>query len=162
MAFNNDRRGSGGGNRGQYGGNYGGRPAGPPPPPKPAEPKALPEDYVTLAENTVQKLEQDRSGKFLLTTSKIRSILAMVSEVYNVESVSAAAELSPDSVAKLRRIQVRLVYEAGREKAVKDLVNKAELLSYLKGIGSSREAFLRYAGYLEALTAYHRFYGGNS
>ena len=45
---------------------------------------------------------------------------------------------------------------------MKNLVEKAELLAYLKGIGNSREAFLRYAGYLEALTAYHRFYGGDN
>lgn len=154
MAFENNRSGGRGG--------PGGRQFAPPPP-KPAEPKALPEDYVTLAEDTVQKLEKDRQGrKFLLTTSKIRSILAMVSEVYNAEAVRTDPALSADSATKLRRIQVRLVYEAGREKAVKDLVEKGELLCYLKGIGGSREAFLRYAGYLEALTAYHRYYGGDN
>ena len=155
MAYDNRRNGP---IRGGYGG---GQRGGPPPLPMGAEPMALREYYVTLGAPAVQQLARNRGGRFTLTTSKIRSILAMVSEVYNEEMASSAPDISADSAAKLRRIHVRLVYEAGREPAVKNLVEKAELLAYLKGIGHSREAFLRYAGYLEALTAYHRFYGGD-
>ena len=51
-------------------------------------------------------------------------------------------------------------YEGGRDSKVKDFIAKAYLLEYLKGIGSSRDDFIRFAHYMEALVAYHRFFGG--
>ena len=31
---------------------------------------------------------------------------------------------------------------------------------FIKGIGNSRAEFIRFARYMEALVAYHRFFGG--
>ena len=53
-----------------------------------------------------------------------------------------------------------MVYDAGRERDVKDFVEQAKLLEYLKGVGDSREEMIRFAHYMEALVAYHRYLGG--
>ena len=39
-------------------------------------------------------------------------------------------------------------------------MEKAQLLAYIKGIGNSRAEMIRFAHYMEALVAYHRFMGG--
>ena len=41
------------------------------------------ENYVDQAEQVIKNLMTDRKGNITLTTSKIRNILAMVSEIYN-------------------------------------------------------------------------------
>ena len=37
-----------------------------------------------------------------------------------------------------------------------------DVIEYLKDIGSSREKFIKYARYVEALVAYHRYFGGDN
>ena len=46
------------------------------------------ENYVDQAEQVIKNLMTDRKGNITLTTSKIRNILAMVSEIYNEVAVS--------------------------------------------------------------------------
>ena len=77
-----------------------------------------------------------------------------------VESLRTEPELSAESKLKLMRLRVRMVYDAGRERDVKDFVEQAKLLEYLKGVGDSREEMIRFAHYMEALVAYHRYLGG--
>ena len=55
---------------------------------------------------------------------------------------------------------MRIVYDAGKDSKIKDFVTSANLLAYIKGIGSSREQMIRFAQYMEALVAYHKFFGG--
>ena len=78
----------------------------------------------------------------------------------NKESLRKEEVLSPDSQLKLMRLRVRIVYDAGRENDVRSFVERAKLLEYIKGIGSSRDEMIRFAHYMEALVAYHRFMGG--
>ncbi len=49
--------------------------------------------------------------------------------------------------------------QAGREIAVKDLIEKAQILEALKEI-KDRETLQRFCRYMEALVAYFKFYGG--
>ena len=65
-----------------------------------------------------------------------------------------------ESQLKLMRLRVRIIYDAGREQAVREFVEKAQLLEYIKGIGKSRAEMIQFAHYMEALVAYHRYYGG--
>ena len=65
-----------------------------------------------------------------------------------------------ESQLKLMRLRVRIIYDAGREQAVRAFVEKAQLLEYIKGIGKSRAEMIQFAHYMEALVAYHRYYGG--
>lgn len=129
-----------------------------PAPPPEIRPEPLPKDYVDQAEKIMGEIKQQGQK---ITTSKIRNLLSLVSDIYNVEKLRTAEdELLPDSAAKLGMMRMRTAYEAGRDSAVKNFVEQAKLLQYIKGIGLDRYAFLDFAHYMEALVAYHRYYGG--
>ena len=114
----------------------------------------IPEDYLDQAE----KLMGENTS--LITTSKIRRLFSLVMEIYNEETLSTQKDLSRESVSSIGMMRVRFAYECGRDKKVKEFVEKAHLMNYLKGIGSSREEFIKFAQYMEALVAYHKFFGG--
>lgn len=124
--------------------------------PEPVKPKKLPVNYVDEAERVMSELKAKRG----ITTSKIRAIHALVADIYNAENLRSEAELSEESQLKLMRLRVRIIYDAGREQAVMAFVEKAQLLEYIKGIGKSRAEMIQFAHYMEALVAYHRYYGG--
>ncbi len=115
---------------------------------------SLPRDYLEQAESLMQ--QKSRS----ITTSKIRRIYSLVTEIYNEERLRTDEELSADSISAVAMMRVRIAYEAGRDPKVKDFVIDAHLLDYLKGIGTKRKAFLEFTQYMEALIAYHKFFGG--
>ena len=135
--------------------NFNQRPAVPQPPEIRALP--LPEDYVDAAEAVMRKLSNNSKK---ITTSKIRNLLSLVSDIYNMENLRDASELLPDSKTALTMMRIRVVYEAGREQTVKEFVTEAKLLEYIKGIGNDREKLINFAHYMEALVAYHRYYIG--
>lgn len=147
-----------GDSRNQYDG--GGRPRGGPvfEQPAPIQARPIPVDYVDEAERVMQRLLEDRG--IGITTSKLRGFLSLVTEIYNVENLRTEPNLLPESQVKLMRVRVRVVYDAGRENAVMRFVKEARLLEYLKGIGGSRDSMIRFAHYMEALVAYHRYLGG--
>lgn len=72
----------------------------------------------------VRKFEAD------LTTSKIRNILSMVSELYTDAQHSREDKLDADMVSRVQYLKMRIAYEAGRERSVKDFVLAAGLLDY--------------------------------
>ncbi len=121
------------------------------------KPLPIPEDYVDAAERVMRVLFANRSR---ITTTKMRGFLTLMNDIYNVENLRTEAKLSAESKLKLMRLRVRMVYDAGRERDVKDFVEQAKLLEYLKGVGDSREEMIRFAHYMEALVAYHRYLGG--
>ena len=133
---------------------------GPRPAPKPApEIKALPlpEEYVDEAERVMRRLVANRTR---ITTSKIRNLLSLVTDIYNAENIRDDAQLLPESRNALTMMRIRTVYEAGREQTVKEFIEEAKILEYLKDIGTSREKLIHFAHYMEALVAYHRYLGG--
>ena len=93
-----------------------------------------------------------------ITTSKLRNWFSIANDIYNVESRSSEIGLKPESCTKLLNLRVRIVYDAGKDSKIKDFVTSANLLSYIKG--SSRERMIRFAQYMEALVAYHKYFGG--
>lgn len=119
-----------------------------------AEP--LPTEFVDKAEEVIQS----GNWSYGITTSKIRRLFSLLTEIYNVETLRTEPQLSPESVSRLRLAQIRMLYEAGRDGKVKAFLNSANLIRYLKDIGTSREKLLNYFHYMEALVAYHKFYGG--
>lgn len=125
--------------------------------PNPGEPKKLPADAIDQAETIMEKLSKEKDR---ITTSKLRNILSMISDIYNMEIRRTEKELLPENVNRLQMVRVRISYECGREGSVRTFAEEAKLLSYIKGIGKSREEFIRFARYMEALVAYHRFFGG--
>ncbi|TEB14037.1 hypothetical protein Psfp_03238 [Pelotomaculum sp. FP] len=120
----------------------------------------LERNYTSQAEQIIQELKGSRTYQ-QFTTSKIRNILAQVSEIYNDVIAGHDDVLSPDMQSRIEYLKVRLVYECGREPyVVKPFVDKAGLLELLNNIGDSRDDFIKFSRYMEALVAYHRFYGG--
>lgn len=117
-------------------------------------------NYVDKAEGVIKNLrkkENRRTGekKYELTTSKIRNLLSLTSALYDEVQTRPFEELN-DRLAYLR---VQYVYQAGREKSVKDLVEKAEILEALKEV-NDKETLIRFCRYMEALVAYFKYYGG--
>lgn len=133
---------------------------------KPQGIKALPvpEDYVDAADQVMQCLGRfnpsTKKFKFDLTNSKLRNIYSIICDIYNDEIRSHDETISKESAAKLQKLRIRIIYEAGRELSVKEFVKNSQILEYIKGINDNRENMLRFCHYMEALVAYHRFYGG--
>ena len=124
--------------------------------PKKIEAQPLPVEFVDLAEEVIRRGNWSRG----ITTTKIRRLFSLLTEIYNTETLRTDAQLTPESVGQLRLARVRMLYEAGRDKGVKAFLESAKLIEYLKDIGGSREKLLNYFHYMEALVAYHKFYGG--
>ena len=126
------------------------------------------EDYVSLAEQEILKLgERKNNGQYdfgSLTTSKIRNILSMVNDILKEVQILSEDKLPADIVNRLKHLKVRLIYEAGRDtsrnRAINRFISDTGLLEAIDEIDGDRKKFLRYANYLEALVAYHRFHGG--
>ncbi len=114
----------------------------------------IPDNYIDKAEKIMSNLKPK------ITTSKIRSFLSLTSEVYNVENKRTEKLLNKESLEKIKQIRVKMVYEAGRDQGVKNFINESKLIYYLKNIGDNREKFIKFARYMEALVAYHRYFGG--
>lgn len=121
-------------------------------------------NYVDCAENVIDELSQlkNQKGKKIpiVTTSKIRNLLAMTVSIYNDILSEKSEKLSSDIIGRIRYLKVRFIYEAGREAGVKNLVEKGHILKYLDEIGDSRQSYILFSRYMEALVAFRKFKGG--
>lgn len=138
-------------------------------------PRKVPENYVDEAERIMRALI---SSGTTVTTSKIRNLLSLVTDIYNDESIRTEDKLKPDSVVKLNLMRVRVAYEYGRDTGesksrnkeegsgketvypMREFITQAHLREYLKGISTDRADLIRFAHYMEALVAFHRYLGG--
>lgn len=128
------------------------------------------EDYVDKAERLMEELSE------VITTSKIRDLMAQVNELYNDIILEKEEVLDDKYVETIRHLKVKMIYDAGRDRESlnsnerKDkrfkngklsyFFEKTGLLKMVGDIGSSRKRFLDYCKYFEALVAYHKYYGG--
>lgn len=123
------------------------------------------QNYVDKAEAVIKKLKRvGQERKFLLTTSQLRNLLSLTSNLYD-ESKSHSFEKLTDKLAYLR---VQFVYQAGRNAVgpahsqffpVKELVEKGEILEALKEVRDTA-SLQRFCRYMEALVAYFKYEGG--
>ena len=91
-------------------------------------------NYVDKAEQVIKSLQKEnRYGEkeLKLTTSKIRNILSMVSELYNDAVHSKEATLSTDMRSRVQYLKMRVAYEAGRDRDVEEFVRKAQILEII-------------------------------
>lgn len=118
---------------------------------------------MEYAEEVIKSLItfRDKWGnvKGLLTVSQIRNILAMSADIYNSVLESPTENLSEDLLDRISYLTVRLYYEAGRTKLVKKFIEKAKLIEKLKKVKTKKD-YVDYYHYMEALVAFHRYYGG--
>lgn len=121
-------------------------------------------NYVETAEKVIKSMiEKDKWGneKIALSTSKIRNILSMISGLYNDVVMLSEDKLSAEFVSRIKYIKMRFAYEAGREKTVKDFIDKAQIFKIVDSINDSTDDLILFCNYMEALVAYHKFYGGS-
>ena len=80
-------------------------------------------NYVEEAEKVIKLLSEkkDQKGRpvSMVTTSKIRNLLAMVSDTYNDALNLKGDKLSEELIGQINYMKIRFYYEAGREPKVK-------------------------------------------
>ena len=123
------------------------------------------ENYVDVAEKVILELKnkKDSRGKtvhYKLTTSQIRNLLAMTADILNDVNRQNGDLLSDDIVSRIEYLKVRLIYECGRKEWVKYLVEESDLLNLIKSVGKSKNRYILLSRYMEALVAFHKFFGG--
>ena len=118
--------------------------------------------YVEDAEKVFKDWYSTRDKK--ITTSKIRGLLAGMSDIYNDVVRVEGEELPQDIVDRIQYLKVQFVYEYGRDDkkdgSVRRFINESKILNKIDQIGTSKKKFIEMERYMEALVAYHRFYGG--
>lgn len=116
------------------------------------------ENYVKLAEDVINNLVAGKSK--ILTTSKIRKLLAMVSDMYTKAKRLKGNTLNSDWVSKIQYFKMHTIYEAGREPSVKKFVEEAQLIEQIDKIKANKEKLILFCLYMEALVAYRKYLGG--
>lgn len=116
------------------------------------------DNYVQMADDVITHIMADRRN--LLTTSQIRNLLSLNSEIYNSVVSSRCTILGENIVSKLMYLKVRMVYESGRQKPVDIFIKNSHLIEHLDDIGTDKEKYMLFARYMEALVAYRKFKGG--
>ena len=124
--------------------------------------KLTEDNYVELAEKAINNLKK-KNGE-LVTTSKIRNLLAMTADIYNQVVNLKEEKLSEELIGQINYMKIRFIYEAGKEqkkeKRVKELIEEADILTHIDEIKNSRKQYILFSRYMEALVAYRKFYGG--
>lgn len=121
-------------------------------------------NYVDKAERVISGLIEDAKMKGrgrinIVTTSKLRNLLAMTADIYNQVLLYPSDKLNDELTGRIEYLRVRVMYECGRETKVKEFVEKAELIEILKEIGVSKKNYLLFSRYMEALIAFRKYYG---
>lgn len=118
--------------------------------------------YVEDAEKVFKDWYLTQEPK--ITTTKIRGLLSGMSDIYNDVVRVEGEELPQDIVDRIQYLKVQFVYEYGRDDkkdgSVRRFINESKILNKIDQIGTSKKKFIEMERYMEALVAYHRFYGG--
>lgn len=128
---------------------------------KTAHEKLTEENYVLLADKAITALcnNKDRFGNpSIVSTSKIRNLLAMSADIYNDVVTSLNEELSAEVKGRINYLKIRMIYEAGREETIKKFLDESDLTNHIDDINGSRRQFILFNHYMEALVAYRKFY----
>ncbi len=125
-------------------------------------------NYVDKADKVMQNMTRTyytKNGKerrkIDLSTSKIRKLLAMISELYNDvsrEGINKKEKLSDEMLSRIQYIKMYFAYEAGRENQVGYFVKEADIFEIIDDIGSDRKKLINFCHYMEALVAYRKYY----
>lgn len=124
-------------------------------------------DKAELAIKSIGKQDKNNPNKLFikLKTNQIRKILTAVNILKNKVDIYKIAEpqakkLDEELQMEIEFLRVSISYQAGREKLVREFVEKADLLNMVKNINGDIKAFENFCRYIEALVAFHKFYGG--
>lgn len=128
-------------------------------------------DKAELAIKSIRKSNKKNHDKLVieLKTNQIRKILTAVNilknkvDIYKIANPQAK-KLDEELQMEIEFLRVNIAYQIGREKGkenlVREFVEKADLLNMVKDINGDIKAFENFCRYIEALVAFHKFYGG--
>ena len=121
-------------------------------------------NYVDVAEKVIDRLAENKDkygNSQMVTTSKLRNLLAMSADIYNEVSVSEE-KLTEELISRIEYLRVRFVYEYGREnnRLLQRFIKEAKILDNLKEINGSKKNYTLFYHYMEALVAFHKYNGG--
>lgn len=128
-------------------------------------------DKAELAIKSIGKQDKNNPNKLFikLKTNQIRKILTAVNilknkvDIYKIANPQAK-KLDEELQMEIEFLRVNIAYQIGREKGkenlVREFVEKADLLNMVKNINGDIKAFENFCRYIEALLAFHKFYGG--
>ena len=119
--------------------------------------------YVAKAEkaiNECRKVTNSRGKVEMITTSQIRHLLATTADIYNQVMLSMNDVLSEEITGRIAYLKIRFIYEMGRDSKMKTFAQQAEILKAIDEIGNSKQKYILFSRYMEALVAYDKFYGG--
>lgn len=128
-------------------------------------------DKAELAIKSIRKPNKKNYDKLVieLKTNQIRKILTAVNilknkvDIYKIANPQAK-KLDEELQMEIEFLRVNIAYQIGREKGkenlVREFVEKADLLNMVKDIDGDIKAFENFCRYIEALVAFHKFYGG--
>ena len=115
------------------------------------------ENYVEQAKGVIQRLIDKYDKENILTTSKIRKLLSMISDMYTKAKRLKSNTLNSELLTKIQYFKMHTVYEAGRESSVKKFVEEAQITNQIDKIKTDREKLILFCHYMEALVAYRKY-----
>lgn len=131
------------------------------------------EDIASRAEKAIKSLvhKNNRGDDVLdITTTQIRKFLTAVNVLNNKVAVYSTQTgntetLSDELAAEIKYLKVKIIYQIAKAQKhgsnpVKDFADKANLITTIDCIGNSMKKYHDFAKYMEALVAYHKYYGG--
>lgn len=122
------------------------------------------QNYVDEAEKVIKELiKKSPKDKYdnptkIVTTSKLRNLLAMSADIYNEVMNQTGDKLNDDICSRIEYLRVRFLYEAGREPSVKNLVEESRIIEVLKNVRSSKKNYILFNRYMEALVAFRKYH----
>lgn len=124
-------------------------------------------DKAELAIKSIRKPNKKNHDKLVieLKTNQIRKILTAVNilknkvDIYKIAK-SKEKKLDEELQMEIEFLRVNMSYQAGRDNLVREFIEKADLLNMVKDINGDIKAFEKFCKYVEALVAFHKFYGG--
>lgn len=98
----------------------------------------------------------------MISTSKLRGLLSPINHLYTKLHQQLTIDLPENILQELSYLKVKFYYESGRDKDVKYFIEKTKLVENLEKVIKTRtkESFLAFTRYFEALVAYAKYYGG--
>lgn len=124
------------------------------------------DNFADEAEKVINNLlktqegnQKDRAPK-ILTTSKIRNLLAMNVDIYNELMNHDEDELTSEQMGRIQYLKIRMLYEAGRDISVRNFVTESGLVKIIDEIDGKKSNYILFSRYMEALVAYRKFLGG--
>lgn len=125
-------------------------------------------DLVDKAENVMKAVTVKKSeGRAGLSSSQIRKFLTAITSVknkidlYKMHHREDKEKFSRELALDVKLLKTTLYYQASRDNsgAVKNFVTKTDLPAMIDDVGRSYEKFHELYRYIEALVAFHKYYG---